>query len=591
MMPPVNALPSFRLLRPGLGCAVASILWVAASFALAAPPDQLSEARGHHGVVVSVSPHATDIGVAILRQGGNAVDAAIAVEFALAVTWPEAGNIGGGGFMMVHPVDGREPVCIDYRECAPKSATRDMFKPDDGRYTHKIVGVPGTVRGMDVAHQRFGSLPWRALVEPAARLAGDGFVVNAALAESLNEAFEEKAIREGEHHRELVRVYGRRDARTGELAPWQTGDRIVLPDLAATLRRIEEQGAAGFYEGPTARQLVAEMRRGNGLIGLEDLRDYRAKVRPPIHGVFRGHDIYGPPPPSSGGIGLIEMLQVLETFDLRSQHRFAPGTLHLMAESMKRAFRDRAEFLGDTDFVPAHPELLSREHALALARGIDPKKATPSETLAGPIRLADEPPQTTHFSVVDAKGMAVANTTTLEGSWGAHIVVRGAGFVLNNEMGDFNWVPGWTDREGRIGTPPNLIEPGKRMLSSQTPVIVATNGRPVLVTGSPGGRTIINTALQIVLDVVEFGMDLPVAMRSPRIHHQWFPDTLQVEMFDWRLNEVTLESLRAMGHHVTPRKPDSFQGDAHSIRIDPVTGEQHGVADWRRDGKAGAAGE
>ena len=349
----------------------------------AAPPPALSETTGRAGIVVSVSPPASDVGVAILKQGGNAVDAAIAVEFALAVTWPEAGNIGGGGFMMVHPADQRPPVCIDYRETAPLSATPNMFGPEDGPHTHKIVGVPGTVHGMVTAHRQFGSLPWRSLVLPALRLATDGFTVDAPLSDSLNDALQNKDIQHGAHHQELIRVYGKRDPVSGEQAPWKAGDRLVLPDLASTLHRIAEEGANGFYDGPVAALIVAEMNRGDGRITREDLARYRARVRPAIHGTFRGYDVYGPPPPSSGGICLVQMLHVLETLDLRGHHRFEARTLHLMAESMKRAFRDRARFLGDTDYVPSHPELITEAYARDVAEGIPLDKATPSASLAG----------------------------------------------------------------------------------------------------------------------------------------------------------------------------------------------------------------
>ncbi len=540
----------------------------------------LSESQGRRGMVVSVSPPATRIGVEILKIGGNAVDAAIAVEFALAVTWPEAGNIGGGGFMMVHPATGGKVVCIDYREVAPAAATETMFKPGDGRHTHKIVGVPGTVRGMATAHERFGKLEWKQLVMPAVRLAEKGFEVDAALARSLNGVLNNKSVQNGEHHQELIRVYGKPAGR------WTGGDRLVQPDLARTLRRIADQGAKGFYEGDTADLLAAEMQRGDGLITTKDLAGYRSKVRPAIHGKFRGYDVHGPPPPSSGGICLVQMLNVLEQFDLREHGRFSPRTLHLIAETMKRAFRDRALYLGDADFVEIPEHLTQKPYAQRLAASMDPQKATPSDELAPEIKIRDESPSTTHFSVIDSEGLAVSNTTTLEGSWGARIVVRGAGFVLNNEMGDFNWFPGHTDRVGRIGTKANRVQPGKRMLSSQSPTIIAKDGRAVLVTGSPGGRTIINTSLQMVLNVIEFEMDLPAAMRAARVHHQWLPDQLTYETHDGKITNATAGQLRRMGHRLKARPTTSHQGDAHSIFVNPKSGLYHGVADWRRNGFA-----
>ena len=378
---------------------------------------QLSEAVGQHGMVVSVSPPATRAGLGILKAGGNAVDAAVAVEFALAVTWPEAGNIGGGGFMMVHPGGDRRRrvVCIDYRETAPRKATETMFGPRDGRYTHKIVGVPGTVHGMVTAHKRYGSMKWKRLLEPAIRLARDGFEVDAALARSLNAVLASRSVRRGEHHQELIRVYGKSEGR------WQAGDRLVLPDLASTLDRIAAKKDDGFYEGRIARLIEEEMKRGGGLITRRDLDDYRARVRSAVHGTFRGHDIYGAPPPSSGVTCVVQMLNVLEHFDLRKHPRYSARNLHVMAETMKRAYCDRARHLGDSDFVDIPSHLVSKSYAAKLAGQIDLKTATPSEKLAPEIQIADESPQTTHFSVVDRRGMAVSNTTTLEGSWGAKI--------------------------------------------------------------------------------------------------------------------------------------------------------------------------
>ena len=552
--------------------------------AASAAAPELSEAHSRRGMVVSVSPAATGAGVEILRQGGNAVDAAIAVEFALAVAWPEAGNIGGGGFMMVHPGPsrpGQPVVCIDYREVAPRRATERMFGPDDGRYTHKIVGVPGTVHGMLTAHRRYGSLKWKHLLAPAIGLARDGVPVDAALARSINRVLGIRSVRQRIHHQELVRVYGKPGG-----DPWQAGDRLLLPDLALTLRRIAKDKDEGFYDGKTARLIAREMKRGDGLITRDDLDDYRARVRKAIHGTFRGHDVYGAPPPSSGGTCVVQMLNVLELLDLNKHPRYSARNLHVLAETMKRAFCDRARHLGDEDFVDIPEHLIAKSYAQELAAGINPSKATPSEKLAPEISITVESPSTTHFSVVDSRGMAVSNTTTLEGSWGARIVVRGAGFVLNNEMGDFNWFPGHTDRRGRIGTLANRIRPGKRMLSSQSPTIVARNGRPLLVTGSPGGRSIINTSLQMVLGIVEFGQDLPTAMRAQRIHHSWLPDRLIIETFDGRISDEVIKKLEAMGHRVSRRGKNTYQGDAHSIVVDPKTGRMHGVADFRRNGLA-----
>ena len=564
----------------------ALLLTVSLSPAKASDPETLSEARGKNGMVVSVSPPASEAGLAILKAGGNAVDAAIAVEFALAVTWPEAGNIGGGGFMMVHPVGGREVFCIDYRETAPGTATETMFEPKDGRHTHKIVGVPGTVSGMAIAHAKFGKLEWKQLLMPAVKLAADGFEVDEALAGSLNGVLESKITKEGEFHKELIRVYGKITQEGEKKTKWKAGDHLVLPDLAKTLQRIADQGADGFYKGETAELLAAEMHRGDGLITVEDLENYQAKERRAVHGKFRGYDVYGAPPPSSGGVCLVEMLNVLERFDLRKHGRYSTRNIHIIAETMKRVFCDRAQFLGDQDFVKTPKRLTRKNYARKLAEDIDERFATPSETLAPHIEVMSESPSTTHFSVIDGDGLAVSNTTTLEASWGARIVVKGAGFVLNNEMGDFNWYPEHTDRSGKIGTKPNRIAPGKRMLSSQTPTIIAYKGHPVLVTGSPGGRTIINTTLQMVLNVLEFEMDLPEAMRAARIHHQWLPDKIVYETFGNQITAEIAAELEAKGHVLSARGKGSTQGDAHSIAIDIDTGEFHGVADWRRNGKA-----
>jgi gamma-glutamyltranspeptidase/glutathione hydrolase len=523
-----------------------------------------------HGMVVSVSSPASEVGRDILKRGGNAVDAAVATAFALAVTYPSAGNIGGGGFMLVYPGHGVEPVVIEYRETAPAAASRTMFRKDESWYTHRAVGVPGSVRGLALAHQRFGKLPWKDVLVPAIGLAQDGFLIDAVLATSLN-----YAVSTSSEFQELQRVLGKCGA-----ADWQAGDRLVQHDLARSLTLIAEQGPDAFYKGRIADLLAAEMKAGNGLITKEDLAAYHANIRTPIHGTYRGYDVYGPPPPSSGGICLVEMLNILENFDLRKQGRWSPQTLHLMIESMRRAYCDRARYLGDPDFARIPDRLTSKDYARTLAHTIDLTKATPSAELAKDIPLAREGDNTTHFSVIDTNGMAVANTTTLERSYGSRIVVRGAGFLLNNEMIDFNWRPGITNRGGDIGTEPNLIAPGKRMLSSQTPTIVAKDGKPILITGSPGSRTIINTVLCILVNVLDFDMDVRAAVDAPRLHHQWFPDEARFEgTSDYP--DATAK-LRAMGHRLSSTR----QGDAHTIWIDPKTGKIYGAADQRIDGSA-----
>ncbi len=532
--------------------------------------------EGRHGMVVAVSAPAADVGCEILKRGGNAVDAAVATALAMAVTYPPAGNIGGGGFMMIHPGRGCPPVCVEYREMAPAAATKTMYSLKDSKFGHKIVGVPGTIRGLALAHEQYGSLRWCELVMPAVRLAADGFPVDKHLAASLNGVLGNDGTKP---YSELLRVFATQNGKK-----WQTGDRLIQPDLARTLHRIACEGPDAFYQGAIADQIVSEMQSGGGVITKADLARYHAKLRQPIHGTYRGYDIFGPPPPSSGGICLVEMLNVLETFNLREKGRWSPDTLHLMAETMKRAYLDRARHLGDQDFIKIPAHLTSKNYAAKLASQIDKTKATRSEDLAPDIPLADEGTSTTHFSVVDACGMAVSNTYTLEFSYGSRVVVRGAGFLLNNEMGDFNWKPGYTDRRGYIGTEANQIAPSKRMLSSQTPTIVARNGKAVLVTGSPGGRTIINTSLNVVLNVLEFQMNLPDAVHAPRLHHQWLPDRVRFEGVGQPRFADLVNSLKARGHILD--EPPRRQGDAHSILVDHQRGVLVGVADTRLSGKA-----
>jgi gamma-glutamyltranspeptidase/glutathione hydrolase len=523
---------------------------------------------GQNGMVVCVSPEAAEVGVAVLKQGGTAVDAAVAVAFAMAVTYPAAGNIGGGGFMLVAP-PGAEPTVFDYRETAPKAVTRDTFVKTTDWHNHKAVGVPGTVRGLELAHKRFGKLSWKELVLPAVKFAEDGLQLDEPMVKSLN-----LAVRRPGGSEEFRRLFGK----NGKPA-WQVGDRLVQKDLAKTLRKIAGDGPEAFYSGELAELVIKEIRAGDGYIVRGDLDAYRAKERKPVHGTYRGYDVYGPPPPSSGGFGLVEMLNMLEGFDLGKMGANSAGARHVMAEAMRRAYADRARYLGDADFVTVPEFLTSKEHARKLAKSIDLDKATPSESVAKDIPLSKEGDSTTHFSIIDRDGMAVANTYTLEDSYGSRVVVRGAGYILNNEMGDFNSRPGVTTRGGRIGTDPNLVAPGKRMLSSMSPTVVLKDRKAVLITGSPGGRTIINTVLCVVTNVIDFGMDVQAALDAPRQHHQWFPDVLQIEVRDEAMNK----KLEALGHKV---RTQPKQGDAHSIWIDPKSGLYHGAADKRINGKA-----
>ena len=534
-------------------------------------------ATGKNGMVVCVSAPAADVGLEILKAGGNAVDASVAVAFALAVTWPEAGNIGGGGFMMVLPGAGKEPACIDYRETAPAAATRDMFAKGKIDFTGiDTTGIPGTVRGLALAHAKYGKLKWAAVVEPAVKLAGQGFALDEKLAGDLNRILADPKTTNAE----FKRVYGKPDAGKPDAGKWKAGDPLILKDLAGTLRRIAEEGPSDFYSGATAKLLVEEMKAAGGSITREDLAGYTAKERTPIHGTYRGCDIYAPPPPSSGGICLVEMLNILETFDLKKHDRYAPETCHLMIEAMKRGYCDRARFLGDPDFAKIPPHLTSKDYARKLAGDISPDKSTPAAHLAPELKLGAEGESTTHFSVIDRDGMAVSNTYTLENAFGNRIVVRGAGFLLNNEMTDFNPQPGITTTRGQIGTPANVVAPGKRMLSSMCPTIVLQDGKPILITGSPGGRTIVNTVLCVVVNAIDYDMNPREAVDAPRLHHQWLPDVARLEGLAER--PQLKKKLEVMGQAATGHK----QGDAHTIGIDPKTGIYRGAADTRRTGKA-----
>jgi len=566
-------------------CVLSLVLWafVPTPAARSAQAPDLGVASST-GLVVSVSGLASDIGAGILRRGGNAVDAAVATAFALAVTHPSAGNLGGGGFMLVRTPSG-EATAFDFRERAPLRATETMYLDANGQIDRSLTaagylapGVPGTVRGLALAHRRFGKLPWRDVVMPAAELAARGFRLSAALARSLNRELEGPMAR----FPASVEAYGKPGG-----GDWAEGDTIVLADLARTLRAIATEGPDVFYTGWIADLIDRDMQAHGGLIRKDDLAAYEAKERVPVRGTFRGYDIVSMPPPSSGGVALVEMLNILETFDLAGGP-LAPDTLHLEIEAMRRAYLDRARYLGDPDFVQVPVDrLTSKPYAHALARGIDPTKASSSVELGRDLlRLSsdrdDEPEETTHFSVIDRDGMAVATTYTLEGGFGAHVVVKGTGFLLNNEMGDFNKKPGETNLEGDIGTPANLIRPGKRMLSSMTPTIVTKNGKLVLVTGSPGGRTIINTVLTVVLNVTAFGKTGREAVDAPRLHHQWLPDRVILE--EGGVAAEVVARLRAMGHDVQVR---GRQGDAHSIWVDPKTGTVYGVNDRRSpDSKA-----
>ena len=529
-----------------------------------------------HGMVVTSHYLASEVGAQVLRGGGNAADAAVATAFALAVVLPSAGNIGGGGFLLHHDAAG-QVTSFDFRECAPFAATEHMFLDEHGAVrdmsNHRgplAVGVPGTVAGLWLAHQRLGSLPWSDLVQPAIDLAEDGFPSTGAM-----QAWLKKLSKQDDPLYAATRETFLKDGRE----PYEPGESFRQPDLARTLTRIRDEGRDGFYRGETARLIAGFMHEMGGLITQEDLLQYEPVERSPIHGTYRGYDVYAMGPPSSGGIALVEMLNILEGDDLAGMGHNSVPYLHLLTEAMRRAFADRARYLGDPDFNPGQPvtRLISKVHAADLRATIDMSSASVSDsTRFGAAHLAHQSEETTHLSIVDARGNAVSLTYTLEQSYGSNITVPGAGFLLNNEMGDFNAIPGCTDTRGRIGTPPNLVEPGKRMLSSMTPTIVARDGVPVLVLGSPGGRTIINTVLQVVLNVVDHGMEIRQAVDAPRFHHQWLPDTTRFEGHGFP-PEVR-RRYAELGHEVRQRPP---QGCVMGILVDREQGMLFGAADSR----------
>ena len=559
-----------------IGAAAAAAVALSAGRPLA--QDDLGVAS-HDGLVVCVSAPACDAGASVLAKGGNAVDAAVATAFALAVTYPAAGNIGGGGFMIVRTPSGAVAT-FDYRERAPRAATKTMYLDANGNIDRSLTnagylapGVPGTVRGLEMAHRKFGRLRWPDVVAPSVGLA-DGFTLSESLARELNGEVKGPMAKFPASVAAFAKPGG---------GDWAAGDRLVQADLAKTLRAIGDKGADAFYRGWIADLIAEDMKANGGIITKKDLAAYRAHERTPVRGTYKGFEIVSMPPPSSGGVALIEMLNIVEPFDLKSKGLLTAPALHVQIEAMRRAYLDRARHLGDPGFVKVPvARLISKAHARAAAATIDPAKASSSVELGRDIvtAAAAEPDETTHFSVVDRGGMAVTSTYTLEGSYGARVVVNGAGFLMNNEMGDFNRKPGETNIAGDIGTPANQIAPGKAMLSSMTPTMVLKDGKLVLLTGSPGGRTIINTVFTIVLGVTEFGLTGREAVDLVRLHHQWLPDRVA---FEAGANEETLASLRTMGHDV---RAQGRQGAAQSIWFGP-DGTPYGVADKRTvDAKA-----
>jgi gamma-glutamyltranspeptidase / glutathione hydrolase len=537
--------------------------------------------RARTGMVVSQSSLASEVGWQVIKAGGNAVDAAVATAFAMAVTHPTAGNIGGGGFLVFRAANG-QATSFDFREAAPAGADAEMWLTN-GKYdfelhhnSHRSVGVPGTVAGLHLAWKELGSKPWKELVTPAVALARDGFEVSHGLARSLASMLEDPND---------FRKYPASMAQFSKNGkPYEAGDILKQPDLARTLQRIADQGPAGFYEGETAALLEKEMKANNGLITREDLKKYQAKKREVIKGTYRGYELVGMAPPSSGGIAVVTALNILEGYDLKANGYGSAKNVHLITEAMRRAFADRAQYLGDPDFVTNMPvpRLISKEYGETLRKTINPNKASKSSPTS--FTWPTESQETTHFSVVDAQRNAVAVTYTLEYSYGSRIVVPGAGFLLNNEMGDFNAGPGLTNEQGLIGTPPNLAQVGKRMLSSMSPTIVARDGQLLMVTGSPGGRTIINTVIMTLLNVIDFGMNAQEAVDAGRIHHQWLPDRLSVERFGFSAD--TINQLKTMGHDV---REVGGQGVAEVIVFNQKDNMLEGGVD-RRASDGGAAG-
>jgi gamma-glutamyltranspeptidase/glutathione hydrolase len=535
--------------------------------------------RAKRGLVITQSDIASQVGFQVISDGGNAIDAAVATALAMAVTHPTAGNIGGGGFLVFRSAAG-EATTFDFREAAPAGSSPEMWLVN-GKYdtqlhhnSHRAVGVPGTVAGLHLAWKTLGSKPWKDLVTPAVKLARDGFELSDALARSL-----ERTLPQFKKYPASLAQFSKNGT------PYQAGEIFKQPDLGRTLQRIADQGPAGFYEGETAALLEKEMKANGGLITREDLKNYQAKQRAPIKGTYRGHEIIGMAPPSSGGISVQLMLNILEAFDLKANGAGSAQNIHLMAESMRRAFAERAQHLGDPDFVKSMPidRLLSKDYAAQLRKTINPSQASKSSPTS--FSWTSESQETTHLSIVDAQRNAVSLTYTLEAGYGSKIVVPGAGFLLNNEMGDFNAGPGLTNETGLIGTEPNLARPGKRMLSSMSPTIIAKDGKLFMVTGTPGGRTIINTVLGTILNVIDHGMNAQEAVDAGRIHHQWLPDRINYE--DIGFSPDTIALLKKMGHTV---QQGGNQGACQVIVVNQQDGWLEGGLD-RRAADGGAAGK
>ena len=557
-------------------CAILLVSLLVAWMPLSQKAASREPARARQGMVASTTEIASQVGVEIMQRGGNAVDAAVAVGLALAVTWPSAGNIGGGGFMMVRRANGETEI-IDYRERAPLSASRDMYLDKDGNVVkdastvgYRAVGVPGTIAGLSLALKRHGKLNWTDVVEPARKLAAEGFPITYHLARSLRAA---------EKHLKQFPDSNRIFLRDGKL--FDEGERLVQPELAETFAHLKEKGPREFYEGRTAQLIAADMKANGGLITERDLKEYEPTIRKPLVGNYRGYEIVTMPPPSSGGTALLEMLNILEHYNLSYTGPGSSDTIHLLVEAQRRAFADRAEFLGDADFVKVPVEgLTAKKYAAELAQTIDPDHATASAKIRAGKPLGRESTETTHFTVIDAEGNVVTNTYTLNGGYGSGATARGTGVLLNNEMDDFTSKPGVPNAYGLLQSENNAIAPRKRPLSAMTPTIVLKDGKVWFAIGSPGGPTIINTVLQVIVNVIDFGMNIQQAIDAPRFHHQWMPDRIQFEPMG--INRDTRAALEKKGHSFA-EKPGNM-GDAEGIMIDPKSGMRLGASDPRSGG-------
>lgn len=563
----------FRNLLPGLllvlaGASVGS----AQTTAIFGSQDIFHPVYATNGMVSTQEALATRIGLDVLQNGGNAIDAGVAIGFALAVTLPRAGNLGGGGFMIIHRADSDETVALDFRETAPAAAFRDMYLDEDGnavaersRFTYQAVGVPGSVAGLALAAERYGTMPLAELIAPAIDLAENGITVTPDLANSLAGIGDRLS-----KWPESARIFYKEDG-----GNYQPGETLVQADLAESLRLIAEHGPSAFYEGEIAQKIVADMEANDGLVTLEDLQNYQPVIREPVRGNYRGYDIVSMPPPSSGGIHVVQILNMLEHYPIGQLGHNSASTIHRMAEAMKLAYADRSEYLGDTDFVEVPVNgLISKDYAAELVQQIDVTRARPASEIKPNNPIPFEGNDTTHYSVMDRDGNVVSTTYTINFSYGTGIVAAGTGILLNNEMDDFSAKPGVPNAYGLIGGDANAVEPGKRPLSSMTPTIVMQDGEVRLITGSPGGARIITTVLQVIMNVIDHDMNIAEASAASRIHHQWLPDELRVEK---GLSPDTVALLKALGHEV---KVLDAMGSTQSIMRLPSG--LYGASDPRR---------